>query len=73
MPEEKRVQIDISSDTRGRLERLKAEIGSTTRAQIIRDALRVYSIFAMLNDNDTVELIDQNGNVLFHGRAILLK
>lgn len=68
-----RVQMDFSSDALERLDKLKEEIGASTRAETIRQALRLFEWF--VNDthpNDTITITDNNGETVATFKARLL-
>ena len=68
-----RVQFDFTPDALQRLDEIKEATGATTRAETIRNALRLYEWFVKEADPDSiVKLEDSNHQVLSQFRARLL-
>lgn len=68
-----RVQLDFSQDSLQRLDTLKVLIGAGTRAETIRQALRLFDWFINETDPDSViEVTDKNGEVTSKFKASLL-
>jgi hypothetical protein len=56
-----RVQFDFSSDALQRLDNLKAKTDAATRAETVRNALRLYEWFvSVVGPNDTIEVISKD-------------
>lgn len=75
MPEKlkERVQFDFSSESLQRLDDVKAKTGATTRAEVVRNALRLYEW--LVNEVDaegTVKVFDKDNEVTSIFKAQLL-
>jgi hypothetical protein len=71
--EKERVQLDFALDALRRLDQLKKVTGATTRAETIRQALRLYEWFIEETEPDsTVQILDRNGKPTSMFKAILL-
>lgn len=68
-----RVQFDFSPEALQRLEDLKEKVDATTKAEVIRNALKIYEWFAtQLDPNSIIEVKDQEGNTIFRIPAKVL-
>jgi hypothetical protein len=68
-----RVQFDFSSEALQRLEDLKEKVDASTKAEVIRNALKLYEWFATQIDQDNIiEVKDQEGNTIFRIPAKVL-
>jgi hypothetical protein len=68
-----RVQFDFSPEALQRLEDLKVKMDASTKAEIIRNALKIYEWFAtQVDPNYIVEIKDQEGNTIFRIPAKVL-
>jgi hypothetical protein len=68
-----RVQFDFSPEALQRLEDLKEKVDATTKAEVIRNALKIYEWFAtQLDPNSIIEVQDQEGNTIFRIPAKVL-
>jgi hypothetical protein len=68
-----RVQLDFSPEALKRLEQLREKVGASTRAEVIRQALRLYEWFIEETDSDTMILLSgKDGEILSKFRASLL-
>lgn len=68
-----RVQLDFSHESLERLEQLREKIGANTRAEVIRQALRLYEWFINETDPDSmIQITDRDGEILSKFRASLL-
>jgi hypothetical protein len=68
-----RVQLDFSQDSLQRLDTLKVLIGAGTRAETIRQALRLFDWFINETDPDSViEVTNKHGEVTSKFKASLL-
>jgi hypothetical protein len=68
-----RVQFDFSPEALQRLEDLKEKVDATTKAEVIRNALKIYEWFAtQLDPNYIIEVKDQEGNTIFRIPAKVL-
>lgn len=71
--EKERVQLDFASEALQRLDLLKEETGASTRAETIRQALRLYDWFIHeTTSNSTIQITDQDGTVTSIFKASLL-
>ncbi len=61
-----RVQFDFSPEALRRLEDLKKHVDASTKAEVIRNALKVYEWFVTQIDPEAViEVKDKEGNIVF--------
>lgn len=68
-----RVQMDFSLDALERLDHLKEETGASTRAETIRQALRLFEWFVNDTDpTDTITITDNDGEIVATFKAKLL-
>jgi hypothetical protein len=68
-----RVQLDFSPDSLERLEMLKERVGASTRAEVIRQALRLYEWFINETDPDsTILILDRESEITSKFKASLL-
>lgn len=68
-----RVQLDFSSDSLERLEKLKDRVGASTRAEVIRQALRLYEWFINETEPDsTILILDGEDEINSKFKASLL-
>ena len=68
-----RVQFDFTPEALRRLDDLKERVEASTRAEILRNALRLYEWFATQVDPDSiVEVQDKDGKTLFRIPAQIL-
>ena len=68
-----RLQFDFTPESLERLDRMKEQAQASTRAEVVRNALRLYEWF--LNDVDlehTIKVFDQNNEVVSAFKARLL-
>ena|SRR2546425_4513582 len=71
--EKERVQLDFALEAVRRLDQLKDKTGATTRAETIRQALRLYEWFVEETEPDsTVQILDRTGKPTSMFKAILL-
>ena len=71
--EKERIQLDFAPDAVSRLDQLKEKTGASTRAETIRQALRLYEWFVEETEpNSTVQILDKDGNVTSRFKAMLL-
>jgi hypothetical protein len=60
MDQVKRLQFDFSPDAYKRLEDLKRRMDASTKAEVVRNALKLYELFAtQVNPEYIVEIKDQ--------------
>jgi len=68
-----RVQFDFSPEALQRLDALKEKIDASTKAEVIRNALKIYEWFAtQVDPNYIIEIKDQEGNTIFRIPAKVL-
>jgi hypothetical protein len=68
-----RVQFDFSPEALQRLEDLKEKVDASTKAEVIRNALKIYEWFAtQIDPNSIIEVKDQEGNTIFRIPAKVL-
>jgi hypothetical protein len=68
-----RVQFDFSPEALQRLEDLKDKVDSSTKAEVVRNALKLYEWFAtQVDPSSVIEIRDQNDNILFRIPAKVL-
>jgi hypothetical protein len=68
-----RVQFDFSPEALQRLEDLKTKMDAPTKAEIIRNALKIYEWFAtQVDPNYIVEIQNQEGKAIFRIPARVL-
>lgn len=61
-----RVQFDFSPEALKRLETMQERLDATTKAEVVRNALKLYEWFTTQIDQDsTVEIQDKDGKVQF--------
>ncbi|HLZ60645.1 MAG TPA: hypothetical protein VKR06_27175 [Ktedonosporobacter sp.] len=71
--EKERVQLDFSTDAIHRLDLLKNQLDTTTRAEVIRLALRLLEWFVTeTGEDDTIEVTNKEGKVLTRFKVKLL-
>lgn len=72
--ENKKIQFEFSAEALRRLERLEAETEATSKAEVIRRALKIYDwIVSQLDSEDTLTVKDQDGNELFKSQVSMLR
>lgn len=68
-----RVQLDFALDALERLDNLKEQIGASTRAETIRQSLRLFEWFVNDTDpGDTITITDSSGEIVATFKAKLL-
>lgn len=61
-----RVQFDFSPEALRRLEDLKKHLDASTKAEVVRNALKLYDWFVTQIDQEAIiEVKDKDGNFLF--------
>jgi len=61
-----RIQFDFTPESLRRLEDLKEKTEATTKAEVVRNALRLYEWFVtQIDPNNIVEIKDKEGETLF--------
>ena len=72
--QKERVQFDFSYESLQRLDDVKEKTGATTRAEVVRNALRLYEwLVNEVDTEDTVKVFDKNNEVtsVFKARLLL--
>lgn len=68
-----RVQFDFSPEALQRLDEIKLKIGAATRAETVRNALRLYEWFVNETEPEsTIKILDKNNQVTSIFKAKLL-
>lgn len=68
-----RVQLDFTLEALSRLDELKEEIGASTRAETIRQALRLFSWFVNESKpDDIITITDKKGLIVSKFKANLI-
>jgi hypothetical protein len=61
-----RIQFDFTAESMKRLEELKEKTDASTKAEVVRNALKLYEWFVtQIDPNYVVEIKDQEGNTVF--------
>lgn len=73
MKKKERVQLDFAPEALARLDELKDEIGATTRAETIRQALRLFNWFVSeTSPDDVITITDHDDKIVSKFKAILI-
>jgi metal-responsive CopG/Arc/MetJ family transcriptional regulator len=73
MKEKERVQFDFSPEALQRLDKIKEETGAKTRAETVRNALRIYEWFVNeTKPESTIKIVNEHGEVTSSFKASLL-
>ena len=68
-----RVQFEFTPDAAARLEALKLVTDASTKAEVVRNALRLYEWFVnQAKADNTIMSVDENGHVASQFKARLL-
>jgi hypothetical protein len=67
-----RIQFDFTPEALRRLDELKEQVEASTKAEVIRNALKLYEWFAQVDPSSTIEVKDKEGNITFKIPAKLL-
>jgi Ribbon-helix-helix protein, copG family len=71
--EKERVQLDFSHEALERLDEIKEISGAATRAEVMRQALRLYEWFIKeTTPNSTISIVDEEGKTTSLFKAMLL-
>ena len=69
----KRYQIDFTDEVLRHIDRIRAKLGFSTRAMVVRNALRMYQWFTdEVDPDDIVTIKDKDGVLVAQFRAELL-
>jgi hypothetical protein len=61
-----RVQFDFSAEALKRLETMQERLDAPTKAEVVRNALKLYEWFTtQINPDSTIEIQDKEGKVEF--------
>lgn len=61
-----RIQFDFTAESMKRLEELKEKTDASTKAEVVRNALKLYEWFVtQIDPNYVVEIKDQEGTTVF--------
>jgi metal-responsive CopG/Arc/MetJ family transcriptional regulator len=72
--DKERLQFDFTSDAIDRLDEIRDLIGAASRAEVIRNALRVYEwLIKDVGDDDTIQVVTKEKKVAARFNAKLLK
>ena len=63
-PTKQRIQFDFTPDALKRLENLMIHVNASSKAEVIRNALKLYEWIAQADPDDMVELKDKEGKTL---------
>lgn len=73
MKQKERVQFDFTPEALERLDTIKEQTGAATRAEVVRNALRLYEWFVNeTTPESVVKIIDENKEVTSVFKAKLL-
>ncbi|MBV9689980.1 MAG: hypothetical protein JO202_09735 [Ktedonobacteraceae bacterium] len=73
-PTKERVQLDFSPEALERLDLIKADIGASTRAETIRQALRLFDWFIRETEDpeSVIEVTNKEGKITSRFKALLV-
>ena len=72
-PTKQRIQFDFTPEALKRLEDLKEQVEASTKAEVIRNALKLYEWFVTEVDPEYIlEVKDKAGNIVFRIPAKVL-
>ena len=73
MKQKERVQFDFSLEALKRLDEIKEKTGASTRAETVRNALRLYEWFVNeTSPESTIKVLDENNEITSVFKAKLL-
>ena len=71
--QKERVQFDFSTEALQRLDAIKEQTGAATRAEVVRNALKVYEwLISEISPDSTIEVVDKNNKSTTKFKANLL-
>jgi metal-responsive CopG/Arc/MetJ family transcriptional regulator len=71
--QKERVQFDFSPEALERLDAIKGKTGAATRAEVVRNALKVYEwLINEIDPDSTIKVVDKNNKATTMFRANLL-
>ena len=65
MPNKVRVQFDFTPEALERVDVIQEKIGVSTRAEVIRNALKVYEWFVGLSPEQIIEIQELTGEMIY--------
>jgi hypothetical protein len=69
----KKIQFEFSPDALKRLEHLKTQVDASTKAEVVRNALKIYEwLVTEIDPNYTLEIQDEEGKPVFRIPAKVL-
>lgn len=72
-PKKERFQLDLTVDVLKRLDEIEIAMGATTRAEAIRNAIRLYYWFIKeTTPGSTVKILNAQGEMTSQFKAILI-
>ena len=73
MKQKERIQFDFTLEALQRLDAIKEQTGATSRAETVRNALRLYEWFVNeTSPESTIKILDENNEVTSVFKAKLL-
>lgn len=60
-----RVQFDFTPDALKRVDAMQQKLEAPTRAEVLRNALKVYEWFLQLEPEDTIEVQNKQGKAVY--------
>ncbi len=73
MPKKERLQFDFSKDQIAALDQMQEATNATSRAEVLRKALKLAEFVSDIESEQIVEIRDKQGQIVFRGPAKLLK
>lgn len=71
--QKERVQFDFSPEALQRLDEIKGKVEATTRAEVVRNALRLYEwLVDEVDPDNTIKVFDKNDQAIAIFKARLL-
>lgn len=67
-----RFQLNLSERDMACLSRIQKEVGATSKVETIRKTIKICSDLIEFDLYSTVDIVDPDGNVVFHGPLHLL-
>jgi len=68
-----RIQFDFTPEAFRRLEELQAKMDAPTKAEVVRNALKICELFVSeFGPGYTIEVKDSNGNIVLKGPTKIL-
>jgi len=73
MPKKERLQFDFSKDQIAALDQMQEATNASSRTEVLHKALKLADFVAGIESEQTVEITDKQGQIVFRGPAKLLK